>query len=172
LLYSFLPEKYIFMKRFFFLLAIGAALAAGCQQPSGSGTAQTTDTAIATDTVPSADVPQGPQCFIQVVGRDTALLQFEIVNDSVNGRLEYRRYEKDSNKGEIKGSFHDQLLDVQYHFMSEGVMSTNAAVFRLAGDSVFAGQPSGFDKEGQPVFARDPGYMKYDSVAFVRRVCE
>ena len=160
------------MKSFLFLLAAGAAFAAGCQQPSGSGTAQTTDTAITTDTVPSADVPQGPQCFIQVVGRDTALLQFEVVNDSVSGRLEYRRYEKDSNKGEIKGSFHDQLLDVQYHFMSEGVMSTNPAVFRVDGDQVFEGRPSGFDKEGRPVFAKDPGYMEFDSIPFVRRVCE
>lgn len=159
------------MKAFFLLLAAGAIFTAGCQQPAGTGN-QTADTVTTTHTVPDAAPLQGPQCFTQVVGRDTAHLRFEIVNDSVSGQLEYRRYEKDSNKGEIKGTFHDKLLDVQYHFMSEGTMSTHPAIFRMEGDKVFEGRPSSFDKEGKPVFARDPGYIPFDSIPFVKGVCE
>ncbi|HEY0610152.1 MAG TPA: hypothetical protein VGD35_10860 [Chitinophaga sp.] len=161
------------MKAFFLSLAAGAAIVyvTGCQ-PSGSSNEQTADTVSTTDTVPvAATLPAGPQCFTQVVGKDTARLQFTVTGDSVTGKLTYKRYEKDSNKGDIKGTVHGNIIDVQYSFMSEGVMSTNQAVFKVEGDKVYEGRAGEFDKEGRPVFGKDLGRVRFDSVGFVKGEC-
>lgn len=89
----------------------------------------------------------------------------------MTGTLEYKRYEKDSNKGDIKGVVQGNILDVQYVFMSEGVVSTNQAVFRVEGDKVYEGRAKEFDKEGRPVFGKDLGKVEFDSVGFVRGEC-
>lgn len=160
------------MKTFFLVLAAGAICAAGCQQHSGDAGAQTRDSLTTTDTVPaSAATPAGPQCFTQVVGKDTAKLSFEVAGDSVNGKLEYKRYEKDSNKGTIKGVMRGNILNAQYTFMSEGMESTNQAVFKVEGDKVYEGRAKDFDKEGRPVFGEDLGKVEWDSVGFVKGEC-
>jgi hypothetical protein len=160
------------MKTFFLVLASGAMCAMGCQQHAGEASSQTGDSLTTTDTVPvSAVRPTGPQCFTQVVGKDTARLSFETSGDSVNGKLEYKRYEKDSNKGTIRGVMQGNMLNVQYTFMSEGMQSTNQAVFKVEGDKVYEGRAKDFDKEGRPVFGEDLGKVEWDSVGFVRGEC-
>ena len=160
------------MKTFFLVLAASAICAAGCQQHGGAASSQGGDTVVTTDTVPvSAVAPAGPQCFTQVVGKDTARLSFEITGDSVNGKLEYKRYEKDSNKGTIKGVMKGNILDVQYTFMSEGMESTNQAVFKVEGDKVYEGRAKEFDKEGRPVFGADLGKVEWGKEEFVRGEC-
>jgi hypothetical protein len=160
------------MKTFFLVLAAGAIGAAGCQQHAGEASTQAGDSLTTTDTVPvSAVRPAGPQCFTQVVGKDTARLSFEATGDSVSGKLEYKRYEKDSNKGTIRGVMRGNILDVQYTFMSEGMESTNQAVFKVEGDKVFEGRAKDFDKEGRPVFGQDLGNVEWDSVGFMRGEC-
>jgi len=160
------------MKTFFLVLAASAICATGCQQHGEAASSQSGDTVVTTDTVPVSTVaPAGPQCFTQVVGKDTARLSFEIAGDSVNGKLEYKRYEKDSNKGTIKGVMQGNILNVQYTFMSEGMESTNQAVFKVEGDKVFEGRAKDFDKEGRPVFGADLGKVEWDSEGFVRGEC-
>lgn len=162
------------MKTFFLVLATGAICAAGCQQHSGEAGAQSGDSVVTTDTVPvsaEAPAPAGPQCFTQVVGKDTARLNFEVNADSVIGKLEYKRYEKDSNKGTIRGVMQGNILNVQYTFMSEGMESTNQAVFKVEGDKVYEGRAKDFDKEGRPVFGEDLGKVEWDTVGFVRGEC-
>lgn len=160
------------MKTFFLVLAAGAVCAAGCQQHSGEAGAQSGDSLTTTDTIPvSAVALAGPQCFTQVVGKDTASLSFEVAGDSVSGKLEYKRYEKDSNKGTIKGVMQGNILNVQYTFMSEGMESTNQAVFKVEGDKVYEGRAKEFDKEGRPVFGEDMGKVEWGTEEFVRGEC-
>jgi hypothetical protein len=89
----------------------------------------------------------------------------------VRGKLEYKRFEKDSNKGTIKGVMQGNILQVQYTFMSEGTESTQQAVFKVEGDKVYEGRAKEFDKEGRPVFGEDLGKVEFDSVGFVRGEC-
>lgn len=160
------------MKTFLPVLAAGIICAAGCQQGSGEAGEQTGDSLITTDTVPVSTVaPTGPQCFIQVAGKDTARLSFEVAGDSVRGKLEYKRFEKDSNKGTIKGVMQGNILNLQYTFMSEGMESSNQAVFKVEGDKVYEGRAKEFDQEGRPVFGEDLGKVEWDSVGFVRGEC-
>ncbi len=160
------------MKATFLLLAAAALAAVSCQQPAGN-TGSTTDSTATTDTVTaSQQIQSGPQCFTQIVGRDTAYLQLlTISNDSVSGKLEYHRYEKDANKGEIKGALHNNILTLQYQFMSEGTTSTVPAVFKMDGEQVYEGRASSFDKEGAPVFDQDPSLIKFDTIPFVKTTC-
>ncbi|WP_298736583.1 hypothetical protein [uncultured Chitinophaga sp.] len=160
------------MKTFILVLAAGAICAMSCQQQSGEAGTQTGDSLTLTDTVPLSSLAAGgPQCFIQVVGKDTARLSFEVSGDSVNGKLAYQRYEKDSNKGTIRGVVQGNILQVQYTFMSEGVESVNQAMFKVDGDKVYEGRAKDFDKEGRPVFGNDLGKVEWDSAGFVRGEC-
>ena len=162
------------MKPFAFLLLTGATLALSCQQ-SGTTTDHSSDSTLTQgDTVTTATtspLATGLQCFTQVVGKDTAFLHLEAANDSISGQLEYHRYEKDSNKGDIKGSVQGNIISVQYHFMSEGMMSSRQEVFKLDGERLYAGLPASFDEQGAPVFEKDPAKIKFDAVPFVKVPC-
>ncbi|GAA0528421.1 hypothetical protein [Chitinophaga japonensis] len=153
-----------------FLLA-GAAIIAGCQQPANHSSTSIThpgDSASAAHTVPTNT---GLQCFMKVVGRDSVILQFQVRHDSVSGHLAYRNYEKDKSAGNIKGSLRDSIIDVQYHFMSEGMESTVQTLFKLEDGKAYAGLPGDFDKEGRPVFDKDPARIQFDTVPFLRVPC-
>lgn len=63
------------------------------------------------------------------MGKDSIFLQLHIDNNIVNGDLEYKRFEKDRNKGTIKGMFRGDTLFADYTFMSEGVMSVREVMF-------------------------------------------
>ena len=157
------------MKAFFFSLAAGiAACMTACQQPSSNSSQPAADTVVVADTIP---IRIGPQCFMQVVGRDTARLLFEVIDDSVSGKLSYHRYEKDSNAGDITGHMQGNIIDAVYRFTSEGMVSTNQVVFKVEGGQVYEGRASEFDKEGRPVFDKDLGKVQFDSVAFVEGTC-
>ena len=155
------------------LLLAAAAMAASCQQPAGNTETANDSTTVAADTVAAAQQSiSGPACFTQVVGKDTAYLQLlTIQNDSVSGKLAYHHFEKDSNKGEIKGTLHNNILELQYQFMSEGTTSTVPAVFKLEGEQAYAGLPGSFDKEGAPVFDKDPARIQFDTIPFVKTTC-
>jgi len=162
------------MKPFSLLIIAGATLAVSCQQ-SGTSTDHTNDsTRTQGDTATTAStgpLATGLQCFMQVIGKDTAFLHLEAASDSISGQLEYRRYEKDSNKGDIKGSVQGNIISVQYHFMSEGMMSTRQEVFKLDGERLYAGLPASFNNQGEPVFEKDPANIKFDTVPFVKVPC-
>jgi uncharacterized protein (DUF2147 family) len=155
--------------RTFLLLLAAVAGVTSCQQRSGETATQAADTVSIADTVPASEAQ--PQCFIQVTGKDTARLELAFSGDSVHGRLEYRRYEKDSNRGSISGTRQGNIINVQYSFMSEGVTSTRQAVFKTEGDKVYEGRAKEFDKEGRPVFGEDLEKVEFDSVGFVRGEC-
>jgi len=162
------------MKPFSLLLLAGATLAVSCQQ-SGTSTDHNSDSTVASaDTAAAATTSQPAidlRCFTQTVGKDKASLFMKVNNDSVSGRLEYNRYEKDSNEGDFEGTIQNNILRLQYHFMSEGVTSTRAVVFKLAGDSLYEGLPASFDNQGEPVFEEDAARIKFDTTPFVKVQC-
>ena len=162
------------MKPFSLLIIAGATLAISCQQSSTS-TDHTSDSTLTSVDTAATGATSHPaidlRCFMQKVGKDTASLFMKINNDSVSGHLEYRRYEKDSNDGDFEGTIQNNILHLQYHFMSEGMMSTRQEVFKLDGERLYAGLPASFNNQGEPVFEKDPANIKFDTVPFVKVPC-
>src|SRR4051812_135541 len=121
------------MKSFLLSAGLLTMIVSSCQQATNTKAASAPADSTASATV----VHAGPQCFYHVFSKDTAYLQFETDNKVVSGRLEYKPFEKDKNAGTISGTITDNIIDVEYHYMSEGIMSVRKAIFKLDGDKVF-----------------------------------
>lgn len=157
------------MKPYFAAAALLAMIS--CQQ-SGSNTSQTEAKDSSAATPSTATVAAGPQCFTRISGKDTSYLQFENNNELISGQLEYRLFEKDRNQGTISGAIHNNILEAQYSFMSEGVTSVRPVVFKLENDQLFEAIPSSVDNQGIPVFDKDPAKLKFEETAFVKGDCK
>lgn len=67
-------------------------------------------------------------CYTFAAKKDTALLHINVTEDIVSGDLEYHFFEKDSNKGTIKGKMIGDTLIADYTFASEGTTSVREIV--------------------------------------------
>ena len=70
----------------------------------------------------------------------------------VTGKLSYKFYEKDSNKGEIVGKLNGDTLLADYKFMSEGQLSTRQVVFLIKNNVAKEGYGKMEEKNGMIVF--------------------
>jgi hypothetical protein len=153
------------MKPFFLFAGLLTIATSSCQQPGTKTTAQTDSTKTATL------LHEGPQCFTKIAGKDTAYLQFETDNEVVSGQLEYKPFEKDKNTGTISGTITDNVIEVDYHYMSEGIMSVRKVIFQLKNNQIREAKADKLDKDGQPLFDKDYSKLKFDSIPFVKGKC-
>jgi hypothetical protein len=156
------------MKSFLLSAGLLTMIVSSCQQATNTKTTS----APADSTTATPLVHAGPQCFYHLFSRDTAYLQFETDNEVVSGRLEYKPFEKDKNTGTISGTITDNIIEVEYHYMSEGIMSVRKAIFKLDGDKLFEARADTTDKNGQPLFDKDYSKLRYDSIPFVKGDCK
>jgi len=101
-------------------------------------------------------------------GKDTAFLRFETYNEVVTGQLEYKPFEKDKSKGTISGTIMGNIIVVNYHYMSEGIMSVRTAIFKLNKDNIFEAKAVKPDKDGQSVFEKDYSKLQFNSTPFIK----
>ncbi|GLU51800.1 hypothetical protein Dfri01_12610 [Dyadobacter frigoris] len=67
-------------------------------------------------------------CYNFTTKKDTAFLHINVADNTVSGDLEYHFFEKDSNKGTIKGKMIGDTLIADYTFLSEGTTSIRQVV--------------------------------------------
>lgn len=67
-------------------------------------------------------------CYTFATKKDTAFMHINVTDDIVSGDLEYQFFEKDSNKGTIKGKMIGDTLIADYTFLSEGTTSIREVV--------------------------------------------
>jgi len=144
-----------------------------CQQPV-SNTPETEEQDTSTVTVTVTAPPSTPvqQCYTRISGKDTSYLQFEINNGVIDGKLEYHLFEKDKNEGVIRGTIANNIIRAEYDFMSEGTISKRSVVFKLENDQVVEAMPSSLDAQGNPVFDKDQGKLKFEGAPFVKGDCK
>ena len=80
-----------------------------------------------------------PGCYSWITKQDSALLKLDVLGNDVSGDLKYFIFEKDNNKGTIRGTLHDSLIVADYTFQSEGMTSVRQVVFKIHGDSLSEG---------------------------------
>ena len=78
-------------------------------------------------------------CYLMVQQKDTAMLKFDMLDSTISGKLQYKRFEKDRNDGNVNGILRDNLIIADYTFQSEGRTSVRQVVFSIKADSLFEG---------------------------------
>lgn len=100
-------------------------------------------------------------CYILENGKDTVSLKMIIDKDQVSGILLYHYFEKDRNRGYIKGKMKGDTIFANYTFMSEGIESKRDVVFLKKGDELMEGYAKINSVTGEPDFT-DHSAIKFD----------
>ena len=139
------------MKNILPIIFFAAALAASCKNEPK----KTTDAATTVDTsktVENKPTTPAASCYSYIKNKDTVTLKMDGSANVVTGKLSYKFYEKDSNKGEIVGKLNGDTLLADYKFMSEGQVSTRQVVFLINNNVAKEGYGDMEEKKGKMVF--------------------
>lgn len=86
-----------------------------------------------TDTNASIVTPETPvlivQCYENLKGMDTVVLQIKDSAGAITGKLDYHISGKDANTGSFTGTLYGDTLIADYSFRSEGVKSVRQIAF-------------------------------------------
>lgn len=107
-------------------------------------------------------------CYRAVLQKDTVTLHLNVNAGEVTGELAYKFFEKDSNKGSIRGEMNGDTLMAEYIFMSEGVQSAREVAFLQRGDQLIEGYGPMEEKTGRSIFT-DHKAISFDEKNIVLR---
>lgn len=99
-------------------------------------------------------------CYEMTMKKDSAFLQLQLTDSVVNGTLNFNFFEKDSNKGTIKGVLRGDKIIADYTFQSEGLTTVREVVFLLQDKTLVQGFGELQEKGGKFVFT-DPDNLQY-----------
>ena len=137
----------------FAAFAISLGLLAGCQEQTKQATvAQPVDSASAV----------GPQCYAFTTAQDTVRLTLQTTRPAVTGELTYQYFEKDRNRGTIRGTLHGDTLRADYTFQSEGRESVREVAFLRRGAGWVEGYGDMAEQAGRLVF-KQPAALRFES---------
>ena len=115
----------------------------------------------------TADSNQQPKkielngCYQMHIVKDTAKLKLNTEGDSVIGTLSYKRYEKDSNDGIVRGTIKGETIKLWYRFGSEGVVSVREVYFKIIGDKLIEGYGD-MEMRGDTAYFSYPTALRYE----------
>jgi hypothetical protein len=111
-------------------------------------------------------------CYTSILKKDTSTLKINNDNGQIFGDLIYNRFEKDNNKGTIKGKIHDSLIIADYTFQSEGMTSVREVVFKISGTNLIEGYGD-INMDGDTARFKNISQLKYqDDQPFVLGECK
>lgn len=139
------------MKYSFLVLFLAAIMIASCN----SEPKKLTEIITVEDTVKTVEskimIPAS-SCYSSTAGKDIVTLKVEVFPNVVTGKLSYKFYEKDSNKGEITGQLNGDTLLADYKFMSEGTLSTRQVIFLIKNNIAIEGYGNMEEQNGKMIF--------------------
>ena len=127
------------MKRFFFLLVV---IIASCN--NGTTTKDNLQD-LSNDTPKNSNAKDISKfdfltgCYQNVLNGDTAFLKINVHEFIVDGTLNYKRAQKDSNEGTFIGVIRGEMIVIHYNFHSEGKTSMREIAFKIKGDQLVEG---------------------------------
>ena len=139
------------MKKLLPIIFFAVTIAASCKNEPK----KTTDVTTIVDTVKTVEnktITPVASCYSYIKDKDTVTLKMEGSANNVTGKLTYKLYQKDSNKGELSGQLNGDTLLADYKFMSEGQLSTRQVIFLIRNNVAKEGYGKMEEKNGKMVF--------------------
>lgn len=93
-------------------------------------------------------------CYRMIIDKDSAHMDLSVNGKEVSGDLNYKRFQKDSNKGSFNGTIDSNKLVAWYKFQSEGMISVRQVIFKLTDKGLAEGY-------GDLEVKGDTAYFKY-----------
>ncbi len=124
-----------------------------------------------TDTA-TKDLPSPAGCHKMVIEKDTAYMSLQESGDSLYGPLEYKRFEKDSNKGIVRLLKRNGRAEGWYYFQSEGMQSVRQIIFKMSGDSLSEGYGEIMMKGDTALFKYPQALQFEEKHSFVKVNCK
>lgn len=154
-------------QRFFFTIFVATAiLFSNCTNYQQSNT-QSADTVSTND-----DTETGNSiCYLKTSGsenQDTTYLHITLEKNRVHGTYDDIPFEKDARRGTLEGSRTDDILDLTWTFMQEGMQDTLRVVFRLAQQDLLQ-KPLSVDENTGRQITRDSSDF---SVIYKKTACK
>jgi len=146
------------MKYSFALLIAFSFYCSSCN--NGSETTTTVENKDSNEAVIPSNI-ETTQCYAGITGKDSVFLKLTQNNNIVLGDLEYKRFQKDQNKGTITGAMRGDTLLADYTFMSEGVPSVREVIFLKKGNRLVEGFGDVEEKNGKMGF-KNTGTVKFN----------
>ena len=100
-------------------------------------------------------------CYEMIISKDSAFMNINSDQNMVSGNLEYKRFEKDSNKGNFTGTINENYIDIWYNFQSEGIISVRQIRFKIDGEKLLEGYGD-VEQKGDTVYFKYPQTLKYE----------
>ncbi len=111
-------------------------------------------------------------CYEMIISNDTASMKIEQNGNVLNGILNYKRKDKDSNKGNVSLTKNGNRAEGYYTFQSEGKTSVRQIVFEIKNNSFAEGYGDIEMKNDTAVF-KYPHALNYeDKHAFNKINCK
>jgi len=163
------------MKPLILIPAFLTIVVASCTNENKSKQAGDSAEVIAVDTTFTATHPKksSSDCYVYIKNRDTASLKINIDGEELTGELDYKLFEKDSNKGKIAGEMKGDTIIAEYTFDSEGMRSVREVVFVKKDDgNLYEGTGEVMEKGGKMVF-KDRSALKFNpTMVFTKADCK
>ena len=103
---------------------------------------------------PKTESIQKIECYTYLENKDTIYMALSIKDDSiVEGDLSYSLFEKDQNKGSIRGRISNDSLFASYQFSSEGKDSEREIFFLKSPDGFVEGFTETEESNGKTSFS-------------------
>lgn len=159
------------MKNFIFLIVV---LVASCN--SGTTTKdnmqdQSSDTVKNINAKDNAKFDLLSGCYQNVLNGDTAFLKLNVHEFVVDGTLNYKRSQKDSNEGTFTGVIKGEIIVINYNFQSEGTTSIREIAFKIKGDQLVEGYGDILMKGDSAVFTNVASLKFQDAQTFNKIAC-
>ena len=88
---------------------------------------------------PVSDLPATieKQCYLKVIQKDSIILEFEKIGDSIAGIFHWKPYEKDKKLSTFRGTMDGSTANTVGMYNGEGVDYTEELIFTIENDSAF-----------------------------------
>ncbi len=142
------------MKKILSLFAFGSFIIFSCNN-------QETDKAATKEETQPPRTESDLTCYSKQ-DRDTIVLSYRSIADSVTGSLQYHIAEKDKNTGTFYGRFNGDTLFAEYVFQSEGMDSRRQLAFLKKDNSLLQGFGP-VSEQGNRQFFTDKSKIRFDT---------
>ena len=92
------------------------------------------------------------QCYSYTTENDTISMKLTLADNEVTGNLTYKYFQKDQNKGTLRGAMTGDTLFATYTFTSEGIESSREVAFLKKGTDLVEGYGDSKEKNGMMIF--------------------